>query len=66
MYSTEFQIGDTVRLIDDGNVYSIVSFTMTIHFSANGGVKINHILYLGNGLWRSANACELVSKRKSR
>lgn len=65
MYSTEFQIGDTVRLIDDGNTYLVVAIQIQTYIGFNGRVRTNYILYLGNGLWRSAKACEIVSKRKT-
>ena len=66
MYSTEFQIGDKVLVRDDGCTYHVVGIRIQTYIGFNGRVSTNQILYLGNGLWRSAIACELVSKRKSR
>ena len=66
MYSTEFQIGDKVRLHDDGCTYYVVGIQIQTYIGLRGRVSTDYILYLGNGLWRSARACDLVSKRKSR
>lgn len=66
MYSTEFQIGDKVRLVEDGSAYYVVGIQIQTYIGLRGRVSIDYILYLGNGLWRSARACELISKRKSR
>ena len=35
MYSTEFQIGDTVRLIDDGNTYLVVAIQIQTYIGFN-------------------------------
>ena len=66
MYSTEFQIGDKIRLRDNGNIYYVIGIQVQTYFGIKGRVKTNYILYLGDGLWRSARACELISKRKNR
>ena len=66
MYSTEFQIGDKVRLQEDGCTYYVIGIQIQTYIGLKGKVKTNYILYLGNGLWRSARACELISKRKNR
>ena len=66
MYSTEFQIGDKIRLRDNGNIYYVIGIQVQTYFGIKGRVKTNYILALGDGLWRSARACELISKRKNR
>ena len=66
MYSTEFQIGDKIRIKSNSQIHYVIGIEIKTYIGLKGKVKTNYILYLGNGLWRSARACELISKRKNR
>ena len=66
--SNDFSIGDIVLCHDDANFYTVIGLEVRTYFGKRGNVSTNMILYLGGGLWKSANHCTKmhIEKRKSR
>lgn len=59
-----YSIGDLVRLDNECDYRKIVGIQVLTYIGYRGNVSTDYILYLGNGVWRSASA--VVEHKKSR
>ena len=59
-----YSIGDYVKLKDEFDYRKIIAIQVLTYIGYRGNVSTDYILYLGNGVWRSASA--VVEHKKSR